>query len=322
MKQTFFDWHLTKNAPVICRRSRQPRYLKYENPVSDFHEALHLNIQFAGEGQKKIGADLVELKGIACSLTASWEPHKTAFSPDGALLLMTAIHPGALFESLPGSEEKLQKIIALPPVQRHELIAKYVPENFLMKIVTDLYSEETIHTLVQNFQNREKTKKKLDSCGTICPIWERWHIILRFFVKLLSCDLPEVLPEKVSYSYSDLIPAFRFMAENPCRRIEAQECAEICCMGVSSFRKNFREVTGSTFAEYELACRFRQAVSELFEGTLVIKELAEKYGFYDISHFIRLFKKKYGDSPLHFTQNMKKNNKRDDEENERKTGRN
>ncbi|MBR2365023.1 MAG: helix-turn-helix transcriptional regulator [Lentisphaeria bacterium] len=79
-------------------------------------------------------------------------------------------------------------------------------------------------------------------------------------------------------------------------------------MGVSSFRKHFRDITGSTFADYELACRFRQAASELMEGTMVIKELAEKYGFYDVSHFIRLFKKKYGVAPLRFVHNSKKIN--------------
>lgn len=309
MKQTFFDWHLNKNEPVICRLSRQPKYLKYENPVSDFHEALHLNIQFAGEGQKKIGADLVELKGIACSLTASWEPHKTAFSAHGALLLMTAIHPASLLDSLPGCEEKLQKIISLPPLQRHSLIAKYIPEDFLLAIVKDLYSEKTVMELIKDFQENTVPGQKIKSCKVICPIWEKWHIVLRFFVKLLSSVREEELPEKSTLSYSELIPAFRFMAENPCRRIEAQQCAEICCMGVSTFRKYFRELTGSSFAEYELACRFRQAVSEMHEGTLVIKELAEKYGFYDISHFIRLFKKKYGVSPLRYMQETEKNNK-------------
>ncbi|MBR2365022.1 MAG: hypothetical protein IKA79_07460 [Lentisphaeria bacterium] len=205
MKQTFFDWHLSRKEPVICRVSRQPKYLKYENPVSDFHEALHLNIQFAGERVKRIGSELVDQKGISCTITAPWEPHKTAFSSHGALLLMTVIDPATLFDSLPGGEEKLQKIIALEPLQRHRLIAKYLPEDFLLGIVTDLYSEETVNELIRNFHSGEKTRQKTDSYRSVCPIWEKWYVILRLFVKLLSAVRPEELPEKVTLSYSELI---------------------------------------------------------------------------------------------------------------------
>ena len=42
------------------------------------------------------------------------------------------------------------------------------------------------------------------------------------------------------------------------------------------------------------------------EGRMVIKELTEKYDFYDIRHFIRIFRKKYGMSPLRYMREKRK----------------
>ena len=71
-------------------------------------------------------------------------------------------------------------------------------------------------------------------------------------------------------------------------------------MSLSYFRKQFSAIVNTPFAEYELKYRFHNAVSELREKRLIIKEVAEKYDFYDISHFIRLFRKIYGTTPHKF----------------------
>ena len=306
MKQTFFDWNLTKSVPCHCRLSCTPKYLKYENTVSDFHEALHLNIQFAGESRKKIGTQLLSFDNVACMLTAPCEPHKTAFSSTGSLLLMTVIDCSRLADSLPGNEEKLHKILLLPPEERHALIKKYIPEEFLLEIVKELYSEDVVENMRRDFNNGITSFKKYSKYSSPLQDLEKWYVLLRFFVRLLTKTDNGDFANNHTSAYEELIPAYRLMAENPCRRVTADEGADACNMGISAFRKLFRTVTGCAFAEYELSCRFRNAVAELMEGRLVIKELTEKYGFYDVSHFIRIFRKKYSMSPMRYMREKKK----------------
>ena len=306
MKQTFFDWNLTKSVPCHCRLSCTPKYLKYENTVSDFHEALHLNIQFAGESRKKIGMQLLSFDNVACMLTAPWEPHKTAFSSTGSLLLMTVIDCSRLADSLPGNEEKLHNILLLPPEERHALIKKYIPEEFLLEIVKELYSEDVVENMLRDFNNGITSFKKYSKYSSPLQDLEKWYVLLRFFVRLLTKTDNGDFANNHTSAYEELIPAYRLMAENPCRRVTADEGADACNMGISAFRKLFRTVTGCAFAEYELSCRFRNAVAELMEGRLVIKELTEKYGFYDVSHFIRIFRKKYSMSPMRYIREKKK----------------
>ena len=314
MKQTFFDWKLTKSVPCYCRLSYTPKYLKYENAVSDFHEALHLNIQFAGESRKKIGTQLLSFENISCMLTAPWEPHKTAFSSTGSLLLMTVIDCSRLADSLPGNEEKLYNLLLLPPEERHLLIKKHISDEFLVGIVKELYTEDVVEKMLRDFNNGITSDKIYCKYSSPLQDLEKWYVLLRFFVTLLTKTGSVKFPGNHTSVYEELIPAYRLIAENPCRRVTADEGALVCNMGISAFRKLFRTVTGCAFAEYELSCRFRNAVAELMEGRMVIKELTEKYDFYDVSHFIRIFRKKYAMSPMRYMREKKKN----DEENQGK----
>lgn len=314
MKQTFFDWNLTKSVPCHCRLSCTPKYLKYENTVSDFHEALHLNIQFAGESRKKIGTQLLSFDNITCMLTAPWEPHKTAFSSTGSLLLMTVIDCSRLTDSLPGYEEKLHKVLLLPPEERHQLIKKHISDDFLLDIVKELYTEEVVENMLRDFKYGIHSFKKYSKLSSPLEDLEKWYVLLRFFVRLLTKTGNAEFTNTHTSAYEELIPAYRLIAENPNRRVTADEGAVVCNMGISAFRKLFRTVTGCAFAEYELSCRFRNAVAELMEGRMVIKELTEKYDFYDVSHFIRIFRKKYSMSPMRYMREKKKM----DEENQGK----
>jgi AraC-like DNA-binding protein len=304
MQQSFYDWKLKKQEPLAYKLRKRKMAISYDNSMADFHNAVHLNIQFAGISTKKVGNSLIRIEGPGCMISAPWEPHKTAFSDSGSLLFMSVMDPGKLADALPGCEEKLHTFLLLPPEPRHALVRKYIPQNYFLSMMYGIYSKEFIDDIVERFRRNEIISNDFlhQKSESALAMVEIWHILTGFFARLLSRLTPEDLPAYPAESYLSLLPVFQLLSSAVDRRVAVEEAAEKCSMGVSSFRSLFRMVTGFPFAEYELNNRFCCAVAELNEKHLVIKEIAEKYGFYDASHFSRLFKEKMGMSPLKYVQ--------------------
>ena len=52
-----------------------------------------------------------------------------------------------------------------------------------------------------------------------------------------------------------------------------------------------------SFAKYELAFRLNGAAAELSSTHASIKQVASEWGFYDVSHFSKSYKKHFGIAP-------------------------
>jgi AraC-like DNA-binding protein len=61
--------------------------------------------------------------------------------------------------------------------------------------------------------------------------------------------------------------------------------------------KAFQQLTGKTILQFVLEKRMEQARRFVLESKLPVMEIAFRCGFNDVSHFIRSFKKKYGQTP-------------------------
>lgn len=62
----------------------------------------------------------------------------------------------------------------------------------------------------------------------------------------------------------------------------------------------FKEKTGMTIGEYTRKIKIDKACKDLIYSKNTITEIAISSGFYDQSHFIRVFKQNFGTSPLKF----------------------
>ena len=70
-------------------------------------------------------------------------------------------------------------------------------------------------------------------------------------------------------------------------------------MSESSFTRHFKNATGETPVEYLLKLRLQDAADKICNG-MAVSEAAYSSGFSDSNYFSRIFKKKYGISPLKF----------------------
>ena len=80
-------------------------------------------------------------------------------------------------------------------------------------------------------------------------------------------------------------------------QLEAAELAGMCGMSYPNFAKHFHERYGRSCKGHITHVRSAKAKRMLISTELDISEIAAECGFFDSSHFIRTYKKKYGVTP-------------------------
>lgn len=97
-----------------------------------------------------------------------------------------------------------------------------------------------------------------------------------------------------------------YIEENYHEPIRLTEVAQLTGMSESAFSHFFKKKTTRTFIDYLNDVRVGHAAQMLFETTHSVAEVCYSCGFNNISNFIRVFKKKKGETPSEYRQNIKK----------------
>jgi AraC-like DNA-binding protein len=82
--------------------------------------------------------------------------------------------------------------------------------------------------------------------------------------------------------------------------IQVAEAASACGMSESVFERHFRQVMGISFGRFGLNNRLKEAANRLKDSPQGIKEIAEEWGFSDLSHFYRAFRQVYRTTPADY----------------------
>jgi len=73
--------------------------------------------------------------------------------------------------------------------------------------------------------------------------------------------------------------------------------AEMCHRSLSSFKRDFRKLYGTSPGRWLVGRRLSHAMSLLQHTQLSITQISFECGFEDLSHFSRAFKDKFGRNP-------------------------
>jgi AraC-like DNA-binding protein len=115
-------------------------------------------------------------------------------------------------------------------------------------------------------------------------------------------ELPDAGPpaSRAARTPSDYrIELLRRALVEDCIRTESQASHAAAALNVSPSRLRhlFKQQTGVSFARFVKSVRMDRARGLLLVSSLSVKEIAARYAFHDVSHFVRDFKAAFGQSP-------------------------
>ena len=108
----------------------------------------------------------------------------------------------------------------------------------------------------------------------------------------------EILEPIRPFSYSE--QAMQWIEEHYTEEIRLEHIAESLHLSKYYLSRIFQRETGSSLSDYIVARRIKQACRLLYTTVYSVEQIASHVGFGNVSHFIRLFKKVMGTTPLQY----------------------
>ncbi|MBN2718460.1 MAG: helix-turn-helix transcriptional regulator [Deltaproteobacteria bacterium] len=81
------------------------------------------------------------------------------------------------------------------------------------------------------------------------------------------------------------------------------EGAHACHMSASTFRRRFKRAMGVSFGKFGIHHRLKSASLDM-TGSIPIEDIADRWGFSDVSHFHRAFKKMFRQTPAQYRRGL------------------
>lgn len=180
---------------------------------------------------------------------------------------------------------------------------EYISINF---VLTDKNGD--VVTIDDKMRHLLHDKKK-----DFLPIFEKIHKIWTegaygYKTKSLSI-LYDLFNKFLFYNASStakdkMYNAIHYLENNYLDDIPAKQLADMAMLGESMFRRNFKQITGTTPVQYKNELRLKKAYEMLNSGEFSVTETAMITNFNDLSYFNRMFKKQYGINPSEVLANI------------------
>lgn len=147
----------------------------------------------------------------------------------------------------------------------------------------------------------DQKEKLVELCNDVVSNSNKFKKTVAFF-NLLDLIYGQKAEEYISLP-ADVDKCVNYINKNLEKPLTVKELAQNSFVTVNTLERHFKSSIGITPYEYITNCRLAKAVSVLENGGTV-SQAAEQSGFPDYSHFISLFKKKYGKTPLKYKNGL------------------
>lgn len=180
-------------------------------------------------------------------------------------------------------------------INRFSSIIRAYPEgssesDAIIRIRLDEYLEAYVHSLGSFFASMSHPDKHLLSL-------KFEELLLNIFTRPLHKDVARYLS---TLNQSQQVQLEQIMEENFTYKLTLEEFASLCNMSLSSFKRSFNKLYGTSPGKWLSNKRLDFAAHLLRNTDKNINETAFESGFEDTSSFIRVFKQKFKTTPLQY----------------------
>jgi AraC family transcriptional regulator len=229
-----------------------------------WHEHTHASVCFVVSGSyaEHVRGGVEECPPRSMMFKPAAERHADVFGRSGARCLLMEVHPGRLERTEPFSE-----LMAKPGLVRSARLAALGQRLCGELAEWDAASPLALEGLILEVL-ADASRAVRDETGVKGPRWLR--------------HARELIHDRVN------------------EPLTLSSVARAAAIHPSHLARTFRKHYGRPIGEYVRAVRIERAARELAETDASISEISLRFGFFDQSHFTRVFKRHMGMTPAQF----------------------
>jgi AraC-like DNA-binding protein len=266
----FMDLPLGRGLPIVWTINE---FARPSGRHFDIHAGIEIGIVLAGSSRRIYGEHSFVARPGDAWLTNLWEPHGMQILRPRTRHLVLGMLPEFLGypDTLSGCDW-LAPFRLSPP--RRPMGRSHARANLQV-------ARHLIHCL-----------------STTDPLrLARVRILLQELLLSLMPDLPGTPAEPVTAGGNDLTALLQYVDQHAGEKITLADAAEAAGMSRSRFAETFRRQTGLTFARYVVRRRIGGVMHDLRLGRQKLATLADRWGFADASHLVRVFREHVNATP-------------------------
>jgi AraC-like DNA-binding protein len=198
----------------------------------------------------------------------------------------------------------------------HCVMAFFIPDSYIKSVVTENRaqlpasrpSSQNVDAIV-NLDLTPSTKAFFQSMIAYFENPPSESILELKFRELLLNILynprnQDVLSMAINIQSHDRPSIPDVMEDNFLYNLAMEDFAKIALRSLPTFKREFKAIYNTTPGKWLLNKRLENAIMLLNSTSKSVNEIAFESGFENNSHFSRVFKEKYGKSPLHFRKEI------------------
>ena len=247
------------------------------NPPGDMHFSPQILLVLSGAMEMHFNNFKVLLHSGEFCLTGPWEPHRAILLPGECRYLVITLDL-ALIGAISTFHDVDWIYLFLIPPEEHPRFSSRKERAIILRAARYLlWIQKQNYSGYRSYQWLEIHRLL-------------WHIQSRIPNQNSSAALQKIYPAII-------------LARNEVSRlIRLDEAAQVCGLSRSRFSDLFKQETGMVFSEFSLRIRINASAIALTNSRhgKSIKQIAADFGFSDVSHYYRSFRRILGCTPLDF----------------------